>query len=80
MAENFPNLGKETNIKIQEAQRVPNKNSKQNMGEGSCASLAASSSRLWLLEYEFLENNRHTVRSPRDVEKARVDNLVSSLS
>ena len=28
MAENFPNLGKETNIKIQEAQRVPNKNSK----------------------------------------------------
>jgi len=28
MAENFPNLGKETNIKIQEAQRVPNKNSR----------------------------------------------------
>ena len=25
MAENFPNLKKETNIQVQEAQRVPNK-------------------------------------------------------
>ena len=31
IAENFPNLGNETGMQVQEAQRVPNKNSKRSM-------------------------------------------------
>ena len=55
MAKNFPNLGKETDIQVQEAQRTPNK-----------MNLKRSTPRYIILKMSKIEDNTRTLKAARE--------------